>query len=308
MINLSVELFGEKLSNPVIPASGTFGYGKEFATAYDLSILGSISLKGCTIEARYGNELPRIAECPMGMLNAIGLQNPSAESVLKEEIPALRTIYGKKVIVNVGGHSFEDYEKAVAVFNGCEDVLAIELNVSCPNVKGGGMAFGLDKDILSEVVSRVKKVSDRKIIVKLSPNVTDIVANAKAAQDAGADALSLINTLVGMRLDARTGKPILSTKIGGYSGAGVFPIAIRMVYDVYKNVSIPIIGMGGIMSARDVIEMMSAGAKAVMVGTANLINPFACKEIIENLPKELESIGVKDINDIIGRAHRWIEM
>ena len=304
MINLSVELFGEKLSNPVIPASGTFGYGKEFATAYDLSILGSISLKGCTIEARYGNELPRIAECPMGMLNAIGLQNPSAESVLKEEIPALRTIYGKKVIVNVGGHSFEDYEKAVAVFNGCEDVLAIELNVSCPNVKGGGMAFGLDKDILSEVVSRVKKVSDRKIIVKLSPNVTDIVANAKAAQDAGADALSLINTLVGMRLDARTGKPILSTKIGGYSGAGVFPIAIRMVYDVYKNVSIPIIGMGGIMSARDVIEMMSAGAKAVMVGTANLINPFACKEIIENLPKELESIGVKDINDIIGRAHR----
>ena len=304
MINLSVELFGEKLSNPVIPASGTFGYGKEFATAYDLSILGSISLKGCTIEPRYGNELPRIAECPMGMLNAIGLQNPSAETVLKEEIPALRTIYGKKVIVNVGGHSFEDYEKAVAVFNGCEDVLAIELNVSCPNVKGGGMAFGLDKDILSEVVSRVKKVSDRKIIVKLSPNVTDIVANAKAAQDAGADALSLINTLVGMRLDARTGKPILSTKTGGYSGAGVFPIAIRMVYDVYKNVSIPIIGMGGIMSARDVIEMMSAGAKAVMVGTANLINPFACKEIIENLPKELESIGVKDINDIIGRAHR----
>ena len=181
MINLSVELFSEKLSNPVIPASGTFGYGKEFATAYDLSILGSISLKGCTIEARYGNELPRIAECPMGMLNAIGLQNPSAESVLKEEIPALRTIYGKKVIVNVGGHSFEDYEKAVVVFNGCEDVLAIELNVSCPNVKGGGMAFGLDKDILSEVVSRVKMVSDRKIIVKLSPNVTDIVANAKAA-------------------------------------------------------------------------------------------------------------------------------
>ena len=303
MSNICVDLFGTKLANPIIPASGTFGYGREFKDIYDISILGSIALKGCTISERYGNALPRIAECPAGMLNAIGLQNPSAKYILEEEIPNLRKIYGKKVIVNIGGHSFEDYVNAVKIFNGVDDVLAIELNVSCPNVKGGGMAFGLDPKVLAEVVSKVKDVSDRKIIVKLSPNVTDIVANAKAAEDAGADGLSLINTLVGMRLDIKTGKPILSTKIGGYSGVGVFPVAIRMVYDVSRNVKIPVIGMGGITNAKDVIEMMSAGATAVMVGTANLIDPWVCQKIIRELPTTLDEIYIDDINKIIGRAH-----
>lgn len=303
VLDTQVELFGVTLSNPVIPASGTFGFGYEFAEYYDINCLGSISLKGTTREARYGNPLPRIAECPAGLINAIGLQNPGVEKVISEELPKLSEVYAKPVIANVGGHSFKEYTETVEKFNGVDKVFAVELNISCPNVKGGGMAFGTNPETVESLVKEIKSVSTKPIIVKLSPNVTDITLLAKAAENGGADGLSLINTLVGMRIDLRTAKPIISVKSGGYSGPGVFPVAVNMVYKVREKTSLPIIGMGGISSANDVIEMMYAGANAVMVGSYNLINPYGSKEIIEGLPKAMEKFGINKLSDIIGRAH-----
>lgn len=303
-MNTSVNLLGYRLDNPVIPASGTFGFGYEFAEFYDINCLGSISLKGTTLESRYGNPLPRIAECPAGMLNSIGLQNPGARKVIEEELVKLAKVYHKKAIANVGGSRAEDYAEAAALFNDADNVFAVELNISCPNVKCGGMAFGTDSAVAGALVSAVKKVCKKPLIVKLSPNVTDITMLAKAAEDAGADAVSLINTLLGMRFDLRTGKPILSMKAGGYSGRGVYPVALRMVYEVKRAVKVPVIGMGGVSSAYDVIEMMSAGASAVMVGTANLLNPYACRDIIAALPTAMQEYNIDSIENIIGRAHR----
>jgi len=302
-VNTAINLLGHQLDNPVIPASGTFGFGYEFAEYYDINCLGSISLKGTTLEPRYGNPLPRIAECPAGMLNSIGLQNPGAEKVVNEELIKLAKVFHKKAIANVGGSRPEDYVKAVELFNGADNVFSVELNISCPNVKCGGMAFGTDPVIAGALVAEVRKVCKKPLIVKLSPNVTDITVLARAVEDAGADAISLINTLVGMRFDLRTGKPILSMKAGGYSGRGVFPVALRMVYQVKQAVQVPVIGMGGVSSAYDVIEMMLAGASAVMVGTANLIHPFACRDIIGALPKVMEELKIDNLEDIIGRAH-----
>lgn len=298
-----INLLGHTLDNPVIPASGTFGFGYEFAQFYDINCLGSISLKGTTLEPRYGNPLPRIAECPSGLLNAIGLQNPGADKVVQEELQKLKAVYGKKVIANVGGANIDDYVAAVQRFDTADNVFAVELNISCPNVKCGGMAFGTDERVAHELVSRVKRASAKPLIVKLSPNVTDIAALAAAAENAGADAISLINTLVGMRFDLKSGKPILAVGSGGYSGKGVFPVALRMVYQVKKAVSIPVIGMGGVSSAYDVIEMMYAGASAVMVGTANLINPYACRDIIDTLRDAMQELGINSLQNIIGRAH-----
>lgn len=302
-MNTKIKLFDYVLENPVIPASGTFGFGYEFSEYYDINILGSISLKGTTLESRYGNPLPRIAECPAGLINAIGLQNPGVKAVINEEIVKLKKVYNKKVIANVGGHSVEEYTKTVAEFNGVDEVFAIELNISCPNVKGGGMAFGTNAKIAENLVKEVKKVSTKPVIVKLSPNVTDIVELAKAVEAGGADGISLINTLVGMRIDLKTAKPIISVKTGGYSGIGIYPVALRMVYQVANAVNLPVIGMGGISNAYDVIEMMYAGASAVMVGSQNLIDPFACKRIIEDLPRVMAELKIDKLSDIIGRAH-----
>lgn len=304
-MNLKIPFLNETYDNPIIPASGTFGFGYEFNEFYDINILGSISLKGTTREPRYGNPLPRIAECKDGLLNSIGLQNPGVDKVISEELPKLKKIFHKKVIANVGGHSLEDYVVTCKKFNDVEEVAAIELNISCPNVKGGGMAFGTNPQVASEIIKAVKQVSTKPIIVKLSPNVTSIVEMAIAAEEAGADAISLINTLVGMRLDLKTGKPILAVKKGGFSGSAIFPVALRMVYEVYDAVNIPIIGMGGISSAYDVIEMMYAGASLVMVGAMNLIDPYICKKIIEDLPKVMEELGIDDLNSIIGKAHKY---
>lgn len=303
MVNTQVTLCGISLDNPVIPASGTFGFGYEFAEWYDVSILGSIALKGTTLEARYGNPLPRISECPAGMINAIGLQNPGAEAVRDVELKKLGKVYPKKVIANVGGHSFDEYVRTAAILDSADEVFCIELNVSCPNVRGGGMAFGLDAGILEELTRAVKSAVTKPVVVKLSPNVTDITVTARAAERGGADGLSLINTLVGMRLDLKTAKPVISVKRGGYSGPGIFPVAVNAVYNVREAVSLPIIGMGGITCAENVIEMMYAGASAVMVGTQNLVDPFACKKIIEDLPKVMDKLGVDKLSDIIGRAH-----
>lgn len=302
-MDTKINLLGHILDNPIIPASGTFGFGYEFAQFYDINCLGSISLKGTTLEPRYGNPLPRIAECPSGLLNAIGLQNPGADKVVQEELQKLKAVYGKKVIANVGGANIDDYVAAVQRFDAADSVFAVELNISCPNVKCGGMAFGTDAKVAHELVSRVKKASSKPLIVKLSPNVTDITALATAVENAGADAVSLINTLVGMRFDLKTGKPILAVGSGGYSGKGVLPVALRMVYQVKKAVSIPVIGMGGVSNAYDVIEMMYAGASAVMVGTANLINPFACRDIIDTLGDAMQELGINSLQNIIGRAH-----
>lgn len=299
-LSLVTQIFDYELENPIIPASGTFGFGYEFAEYYDINILGSISLKGTTKDARYGNPLPRIAECPAGMINAIGLQNPGAVAVRDVELSKLRRVYNKKVIINVGGHSVEEYVLATSIFNDSTNVLAIELNVSCPNVAGGGMAFGIDPKVLYKLVKRVKKSCSKPLIVKLSPNVTDIVAMAKAAEDSGADAISAINTLLGMRIDLNSRKPVISVGKGGYSGKGIFPVAVRMVNEIFKSVSIPVIGMGGISDAYDVIEMMMAGATCVMVGTANLIDPYACKNIILQLPEVMDKYGINNLSDIIG--------
>lgn len=304
MVNKQVNLFDSVLKNPVIAASGTFGFGYEMAEFFDINCLGSISLKGSTLNARYGNPLPRIAECPDGLINAIGLQNPGIDAVINNELPKLNKVYKDKVILNIGGHSIEEYLLAVEKCNGLKNILGIELNISCPNVQGGGLAFGIKESMVEELTAAVKKISDQKIIVKLSPNVTDICALAKAAENGGADAISLINTLIGMRIDINTGKPIISVKKGGYSGRGVFPVALRMVYDVFDTVNIPIIGMGGISSPEEVIEMLMAGASAVMVGTATLKDPFACKNIIEGLDKTMAELKITDLSTIIGRAHK----
>ena len=301
-MRLKVNFLGKEFKNPIIPASGTFGFGYEFSDLYDINILGSISLKGTTLEPRYGNPLPRIAECPGGLINAIGLQNPGVDAVVNTEIPKLIEVYDDLVIANVGGHSIYEYVETVKKFNNCDKVFAVELNISCPNVSGGGMAFGTDPKIASELVKEVKKVCTKPLIVKLSPNVTDIVSIAKAVEAAGADAISLINTMLGMRINLKTGKPIISIKKGGYSGPGVFPVALRMVYEVSHAVNIPVIGMGGVSNAYEVIEMMYAGATLVMIGAENLINPYACKDIIENLPKVMDEYNIENLSDIIGRT------
>ena len=301
--DLSVELLGYEMKNPVIPASGTFGFGREFAEYYDINILGSMSLKGTTAEARYGNPLPRIAECTAGLINAIGLQNPGVKAVIEEEIPQLDKVYRGKVIANVGGHSVEEYVRTASAFNTCDKVFAVELNISCPNVKGGGMAFGTDPEIAKNLVYEVKNRVTKPLIVKLSPNVTSITDMAKAVIDGGADAVSLINTLVGMRIDLRTRKPVISVRTGGFSGPAVFPVALRMVSDVARAVSVPVVGIGGVSSARDVIEMMMAGACAVQVGAANLVDPFACKRIVEELPLVMEELGINSLKEIIGVAN-----
>lgn len=301
-MSLEVKFLGKTFKNPIIPASGTFGFGYEFSSFYDINILGSISLKGTTLKPRYGNPLPRIAECPSGLVNAIGLQNPGVDKVVNEELFKLKEVYNDLVIANVGGHSINEYVETCKKFNDAETVFAVELNISCPNVKGGGMAFGTDPEVASSLVKEVKKVLKKPLIVKLSPNVTDIVKMAKAVEEAGADAISLINTLVGMRINLKTGEPIISIKKGGYSGPGIFPVALRMVYEVSHAVSIPVIGMGGISNAYDVLEMMYAGASLVMIGAENLINPYACKEIINDLPKVMKEYGITNLQDIIGRT------
>ena len=303
MGKLSVDLCGLRLDNPVIPASGCFGYGKEFAEYYDINILGSFSFKGTTLSPRFGNPTPRIAEAPDGMLNAVGLQNPGVERVIAHELPEMKAYFHKPVIANVSGFSIEEYEKTCALLDGQEQVGLIEVNISCPNVHGGGMAFGTSAENAAAVTRAVKKVTKKPVFIKLSPNVTDIAAIARACEDAGADGLSLINTLLGMRIDLKTKKPVLANTFGGLSGPAVFPVALRMVYQVYNAVKIPIIGMGGVSTARDVIEMMLAGATAVQVGAANLINPYVCKEIIEQLPQEMEKLGIASLKEIIGGAH-----
>ena len=299
---LKIKFLDKVFKNPIIPASGTFGFGYEFSDLYDINILGSISIKGTTLEPRYGNKLPRIAECQAGLINSIGLQNPGVEKVVSEELVKLDEVYSDQIIANVGGHSVYEYVETVKKFNESDKVFAIELNISCPNVTGGGMAFGVDPDTAYELVKEVKKVSSKPIIVKLSPNVTDIVKMAKAVEKAGADAISLINTLVGMRIDLKTGKPIIANIKGGYSGPGIFPVALKMVYEVSCAVDLPIIGMGGISNAYDVIEMMYAGASLVMVGAQNLIDPYACKKIIDDLPKVMKEYNIENLESIIGRA------
>ena len=297
-----INFLGHEFKNPIIPASGTFGFGYEFSELYDINILGSISLKGTTLEPRYGNPLPRIAECPSGLINAIGLQNPGVKDVVNHEIPKLSEVYDDLVIANVGGHSIYEYVETVKQFNDCEKVFAVELNISCPNVSGGGMAFGTNAMVAKELVSEVKKVCKKPLIVKLSPNVTDIVSIAKAVEEAGADAISLVNTMLGMRINLKTGQPIISIKKGGYSGPGIFPVALRMVYEVSHAVNIPIIGMGGVSNAYEVLEMMYAGASLVMIGAENLINPYACKDIIEDLERVMDEYKIEKLSDIIGRT------
>lgn len=301
--DVRVSFLGHEMKNPVVPASGTFGFGWEFAEYYDINVLGSMSLKGTTAEARYGNPLPRIAECTAGLINAIGLQNPGVRAVIDEEIPRLDRVYEDKVIANVGGHSVEEYVSTVAAFNDCDKVFAVELNISCPNVKGGGMAFGTDAETAKNLVYDVKKHAKKPLIVKLSPNVTSIADMARAVCDGGADAVSLINTLVGMRIDLRTRRPIISVRTGGFSGPAVFPVAVRMVSDVARAVDVPVMGIGGVSSARDVIEMMMAGASAVQVGAANLVDPFACKRIVETLPEVMSELGIKSLREIVGVAN-----
>lgn len=302
-ISTEVELCGIKMDNPVMAASGTFGYGHEFAELYDINILGSFSFKGTTLNPRFGNPLPRIAECREGLINSIGLQNPGVDKVIEEELPKLARCLHKKVMANVGGFSVEEYAEVSRRFAACEQVGWLEINVSCPNVHDGGIAFGTDPGAAASVVKAVKDVVTKPVIVKLSPNVTDIVSIAKACEDAGADGISLINTLLGMRIDLKSKKPVIANKMGGFSGAAVFPVALRMVYQVYEAVSIPVIGIGGIQSAEDVIEMMLAGATAVQIGAANLIDPFVCQKIVEDLPRVMKKYGITDLREITGGAH-----
>ncbi len=304
MVNLSVDLCGLHLSNPVIPASGCFGYGKEFAEYYDINILGSFSFKGTTLHPRFGNPTPRIAETPAGMLNAVGLQNPGVDHVISHELPEMKAYFHKPVIANVSGFSLEEYVETCRRLDGEDQVGILEVNISCPNVHGGGMAFGTCPESAAAVTRAVRAATKKPVFIKLSPNVTDIVSIAKACQDAGADGLSLINTLLGMRVDLKTKKPVLANTMGGLSGPALLPIALRMVYQVYKAVNIPLMGMGGVTTARDVIEMMLCGATAVQIGAANLVNPFACKEIIDQLPAEMEKLGISSLSDIIGGAHQ----
>lgn len=302
MVNTKVTLSGWTLDNPVIPASGTFGYGDEFKDFYDINILGTFSFKGTTKEPRFGNPTPRIAECREGLINSVGLQNPGIDAVINEELPKMKKFFDKKVIANISGFSLDEYVYCCEKIDKEDQVGIIEVNISCPNVHGGGMAFGTDPKMAAEITRAVKAVTTKPVYIKLSPNVTDIVSIAKACEDAGADGLSLINTLLGMRINLKTGKPIIANTMGGFSGPAIFPVALRMVYQVAHAVKVPVIGMGGVSTAEDVIEMMYAGATAVQVGAANLKNPYACKEIIEDLPRVMEKYGIKDLNDIIGKA------
>ncbi len=302
MVNMKVNLCGIEMDNPVIPASGTFGYGYEFAELYDINMLGTFSFKGTTLEPRFGNPTPRIAECTAGMINAVGLQNPGVDKVISEELPRLAACFHKPVMANVSGFSVSDYAAACEKLDQCSQVGWLEVNVSCPNVHGGGMSFGTSPEAAAEVTRAVKKMTSKPVIIKLSPNVTDIVSIAKACEEAGADGISLINTLLGMRIDLKTKKPVIANKMGGFSGSAIFPVAVRMVYQVARAVNVPVVGMGGVTTAEDVIELMLAGATAVQVGAANLIEPYACKNIIEDLPKVMEKYGIRDLNDIIGQA------
>ena len=303
MVDTKVTLCGIAMDNPVMAASGTFGFGREFAELYDINMLGSFSFKGTTSEARFGNPLPRIAECEAGLINSIGLQNPGVDKVIEEELPALAEVFSKPVMANVGGSSPEDYAYTAGRLDKCENVGWIEVNVSCPNVKHGGMAFGTDPGIVREVTETVKANTSKPVIIKLSPNVTDIQVMARACEAGGADGISLINTLLGMRIDIRKRRPVIAGKMGGFSGPAVFPVALRMVYQVYEAVDLPIVGIGGISTASQVVEMMMAGATAVQVGAANLADPFACKKIIEELPEIMGNLGIDKLSDIIGGAH-----
>ena len=303
MFNLSVNLSGLRLDNPVIPASGTFGFGYEFAELYDINILGSISLKGTTKEPRYGNPLPRIAECTDGLINSVGLQNPGVEAVIAEELPKLEAVFHKPAIANISGFSIEDYACCAELFDADERIGLLEINVSCPNVHNGGMSFGTAPESAAAVTKAVKAVTKKPVFLKLTPNVTDIAAIARACEDAGADGISLINTLLGMRIDLKRRAPVIANKMGGFSGRAILPVALRMVWQVYEAVDIPIIGMGGVASAEDVIEMMLAGATAVQVGAENLVNPWACPQIIAALPGAMAKYGIDNLSDITGGAH-----
>ncbi len=303
MVNTKVNLCGIEMDNPIIPASGTFGFGYEFAELYDINCLGTFSFKGTTKDPRFGNPTPRIAECDSGMINAVGLQNPGVEKVIAEELPKLKACFSKPVMANISGFSLDEYAYTCEKIDKEEQVGWLEVNISCPNVHGGGMSFGTSPEAAAEVTRAVKAVTTKPVIIKLSPNVTDIVAIAKACEEAGADGISLINTLLGMRIDLKTGKPVIANKMGGFSGAAIKPVGIRMVYQVSSAVKIPVVGMGGVSTAEDVIEYMMAGATAVEVGAANLVNPYVCKEIIEDLPVVMAKYGIKNLNDIKGCAH-----
>ena len=303
MVNTKVTLCGIEMDNPIIPASGTFGFGYEFAEIYDINCLGTFSFKGTTRDPRFGNPTPRIAECDSGMINAVGLQNPGVDKVLSEELPKLKKCFQKKVMANVSGFSVEDYAYTVEKLDAENQIGWFEVNVSCPNVHGGGMSFGTSPSAAAEVTSACRKVTNKPLLIKLSPNVTDIVSIAKACEDAGADGISMINTMLGMRIDLKTKKPVIANKMGGFSGPAIKPVALRMVYQVYDAVKIPIVGMGGISTAEDVIEMMLAGATAVQVGAANLVDPYCCKEIIEKLPEVMAKYNITDLSSIIGGAH-----
>ncbi|MBQ2899875.1 MAG: dihydroorotate dehydrogenase [Oscillospiraceae bacterium] len=300
MERLKVNLCGIEMDNPIIPASGTFGYGYEFAELYDINMLGTFSFKGTTKEPRFGNPTPRIAECTAGMINAVGLQNPGVEKVIGEELPKLAKCFNKKVMANVSGFSVEDYAYTCEKLDKCDQVGWLEVNISCPNVHGGGMSFGTSPEAAATIVKAVKAVTTKPVIVKLSPNVTDIVSIAKACEEAGADGLSLINTLMGMRIDLKTKKPVIANKMGGFSGPAIFPVAVKMVYQVAQAVKIPIVGMGGVSCAEDVIELMLAGATAVQVGAANLVDPYICRDIINDLPRVMDKYGINNLSEIIG--------
>ena len=300
MVDMRVNLAGVSLDNPVIPASGTFGFGKEFSGLYDLDILGAISIKGTTVHPRLGNPVPRIAECYEGMINSVGLQNPGVEEVIEKELPELRRLFHKPIIANISGFALEEYVQLASLLSLEEQVEIIEVNVSCPNVHGGGMSFGTDLASVAQVTRAVKEVSSKPVFVKLSPNVTDIVSIARSCEDAGADGICLINTLLGMRIDISKRKPVIANKMGGFSGPAIFPVALRRVYQVSHACSIPVIGCGGVSTADDVIEMMMAGSTAVQVGAANLVDPFACKRIVESLPSRMQSLGIDKLSDIIG--------
>ena len=304
-MELNVELCGIPLDNPVIPASGTFGYGYKFAELYDINCLGTFSFKGTTKDPRFGNPTPRIAECSAGMINAVGLQNPGVEAVIEKELPRLKECFHKPVMANVSGFSIEDYAYTCRKLDAQEQVGWLEVNISCPNVHGGGMSFGTSPEAAAEVTKAVKAVTTKPVIIKLSPNVTDIVSIAKACEDAGADGISLINTLLGMRIDLNRRRPVIANTMGGFSGSAIFPVAVRMVYQVAKAVKIPVVGMGGVSSAEDVIEMMMAGATAVEVGAANLVNPFVCRDIIEALPETMEKYKINSLREIIGGISLW---
>ena len=303
MVSTKVELCGIELDNPIIPASGTFGFGYEFAELYDINILGSLSFKGTTLEPRFGNPTPRIAEAPSGMLNAVGLQNPGVDRVVSEELPKLYRVFDKPVMANVSGFSVDEYVRTVEKLDGEDRIGWFEVNISCPNVHGGGMSFGTSPEAAEEVTRAVRRVTKKPIIIKLSPNVTDIVSIAKACEAGGADGVSLINTLMGMRIDLKSRKPLIKNKTGGLSGPAIKPVAVRMIYQVYEGVKIPIVGMGGVSCAEDVIELMLAGATAVEVGAENLVNPYACRDIIEDLPRVMEKYRINSLAEIIGGAH-----